>query len=155
MTSCTRGPSWTDGGGWRVQLFSPGIVSCLRESQASWIWVQDDSQGGCLATRESEGQGEWLAETALPARAERGNGGFHPAPVLLRDRIEPSVFSIWNTGGSVSTAKLVEKGMQSYKKMWRRNTQAGLLLEELFYSPQLCSNRILMNQIACSGRARY
>lgn len=107
-----------------------------------------------MATRESEGQGEWLAEIALPAHAKRGNGGFHPAPVLLRDRTEPSVFSIWNTGGSVSRAKLVEKGMQSYKEMWRRNTQAGLLLEELFYSPQLCSNRILMNQIACSGRAR-
>lgn len=72
-------------------------------------------------------------ETALPARAERGRGGFHPAPVPLQDCSEPSVFSIWNAGRSVSRAKLVEKGMQSYKKMWRRNLQAGLPLESYLF----------------------
>lgn len=116
------------------------LSSSLQELYAAYGGAMRPGSGSRETLREAvelpehlKSPGECLTRDSSAGTRRGGSGGFHPAPVPLQDCSEPSVFSIWNAGPSVSRAKLVEKGMQSYKKMWRRSLQAGLPLESYLF----------------------
>lgn len=105
----------------------------LQEGKTSLIWVQEDSQGGCLATRASE-KSRWEVREKQPCQHKLSpeTAIFIPHRLFFRTtesaRFPSCPLHGPQVGLPVSRVKLVQQSRKRYKKMGRKSIHAGLTI---------------------------
>lgn len=123
--------------GWHLRVVaSLALLSSnrfLQEGKTSLIWVQEDSQGGCLATRASE-KSRWEVNEKQPCQHKLSpeTAIFIPHRFFFRTtesaRSPSCPLHGTQVGPPVSRVKLVQQSRKSDKEMGRRSIHASLII---------------------------